>query len=112
MGLGTIVPLWYIARVSKTAENCGGRYRTRTCDILGVNDCDRRQIKRLAAVAYRDCRRIGPFRSACVPPLGTKRTSATDRNPEGGNRETGRRAKHESRVAKPCAQTLGGIGRE
>lgn len=49
MGLGTLVPRGTQCYTQKMAENSGGRYRTRTCDILGVNDPATRQFNSLAA---------------------------------------------------------------
>jgi hypothetical protein len=57
--------------MAKMAENCGGRYRARTCDLLGVNERDSAQIRQLAQTVRRGFRSKGPFRSVSVPAHGT-----------------------------------------
>jgi hypothetical protein len=61
--------------MAKMAENCGGRYPDRTGDLLGVNDHDGRQLRRLAQTVRKQFRNKGPFGSVSVPQPGTDRTN-------------------------------------
>ncbi len=64
VGLGTVVPSGTVPTLAETAGKCGGRYRARTCGVLGVNERAHRQFKHLAQTPERVlpiCARFGPF---------------------------------------------------